>query len=1571
MASAAELVLLLKSDASGIESGMGKARGMVGGLVDSLGKLGLAGMGIGVVTGAVEAAVGSFGGLVSAAEAVGDAQARVNLVFGEGSQLSRGIAADAAEQANALGLTREAYISSVGALGQLATSLGVGQKASADMAQGIAELAPKLAAYAGVEGQVASDALEKALLGKTKGLAALGIAITDADQKAAALSLGIGGEPAKWTEAQIAQVNYAAAMAKTGAAQAAWADNQGDVEVSMQRVSAAIDDAKAALGEKLLPVLAPLAEQFASVLPGAIDAAMSVLGPFLDRAGEVASVLGSTVGPAMEILKAAFADDWSQAATDSLMKLNDLFGNQIGNGIMQAASAIGNFGGAIQAAFGGDASGALDSLGGSLFNLIESIGLLTGIDTTAIQDFLFGAAEDSGGGAWDTLASAMLTALDVGGQVLTWIDETVQSLGGWTTVIAAVATGLAAFSIISTVIGWVTGLLAAWASLGAGITAAGGIVGAIVAVLGGPLTIAIGAVAAIIALLAAAWINDWGGMQGKVAEVVGWIQANVVPAIQSAFGAVQAILSNLVAWWQENGAQVIAVVSGIVTFVVEQFQFLFNIISGIVKAGIALITGDWAGLGEAVGSIIGNLVSSWVHMFQGIISAVVAVFRGLWPAVKSAVSAGVAGVISWLKGEGEKMGSMTLQGLIDGIKSGAGRVLQALKDLASGMVKGFMDSLVMHSPSQLFVALGEFITIGLAMGIQKADQKAIEALANVVSKITSVATGLADFGKKLADMIVPTDSQISAAKEKYVRMTLILTDFIKSISYLGSLLPVSSMGQAGPGQIKTINAGLIQLSQAFPAIKELQGLGAENLLTGGEADWASRLSDMVGKIAGVWGGLADNMTKMASAVFPSDAQLQQLKESTIRIALWAADSLKNPTLPSVGAAEFAASMKSITDALSTVAGLNLSGIVVVADRELQTAGASLTSLATWAREMIVDWLVIMPDQKARAEFVAQLQEFAGLIKAAADIVKSADIGDLSKMVVLQVSDFGPVKDSLGRMQQLTTEIVQAWAKGAGDAAARAQWITDLKDFAATMGAAADILKISAIGEIDATLTVNIDAVRSVLSSIRDDLAPMIQELADEWARVNTEGDKATARMALFGGWLKAALDIAKATVVGELEASILVNKDIMLRILVWLRDDFAPAIQGISDAWVMAEKDAAAATEKMKSFSGWLGAAVDIAKASVIGELHANVLVNGETMKAILVWLRDDFVPAIQEIADGWSMSDKAGGEAAARMKAFADWVRAATDIAKSTVVGELHANILVNTEVMKAILVWLRDSFVPAIQEIADGWGETAKSAAPIVEKMNAFASVIKAATDIAKASDVGDLASATSTSDLEGRLRIIKANVLAVYNILGEIAQDITASEAEYRARIASAVGDIGKSFGDFGGGIGGIMELVESRLFGSDPTQSGLGHTQRTKGNRADFFASQIRDTIVRAVKAVQDALSGLSLVPDDPKVKALGQLGDAFSKLSGALTELATAKMPDARQLAAVLAATAALSGATALPGTAPGAGTGTGGGASGTGSLVTGDTINLYGNVVVVAETDDPKGLVEALKLALI
>jgi TP901 family phage tail tape measure protein len=95
-------------------------------------------------------------------------------------------------------------------------------------------------------------------------------------------------------------------------------------------------------------------------------------------------------------------------------------------------------------------------------------------------------------------------------------------------ILGGVAVGFAAFSVISTVVGWITGLIAAWGALSAAITAAGSVIGGIVAVLGGPVTVVIALVAGAIALLTAAWTNNWFDIQGKTAAAWAVIQPILV-----------------------------------------------------------------------------------------------------------------------------------------------------------------------------------------------------------------------------------------------------------------------------------------------------------------------------------------------------------------------------------------------------------------------------------------------------------------------------------------------------------------------------------------------------------------------------------------------------------------------------------------------------------------------------------------------------------------------------------------------------------------------------------------------------------------------------------------------------------------------------------------------------------------------------------------------------------------------------------------------------------------------------------------------------------------------------------
>jgi hypothetical protein len=74
-----------------------------------------------------------------------------------------------------------------------------------------------------------------------------------------------------------------------------------------------------------------------------------------------------------------------------------------------------------------------------------------------------------------------------------------------------------------------------------------------------------------------------------------------------------------------------------------------------------------------------------------------------------------------------------LTGIVDGIKNGAGAVYEAMKNLASGALKSFKDTLGIKSPSTVFAVQGSYTTAGYVEGIedgQKDVDKALETMVN-------------------------------------------------------------------------------------------------------------------------------------------------------------------------------------------------------------------------------------------------------------------------------------------------------------------------------------------------------------------------------------------------------------------------------------------------------------------------------------------------------------------------------------------------------------------------------------------------------------------------------------------------------------------------------------------------------------------------------------------------------------------------------------------------------------------------------------------------------------------------
>ncbi len=194
---------------------------------------------------------------------------------------------------------------------------------------------------------------------------------------------------------------------------------------------------------------------------------------------------------------------------------------------------------------------------------------------------------------------------------------------------------------------------------GAGIISGIAAVAAAIAALFNPITLIIG----VVALLAAAWTENWGGIQEKTAAALEFIQDVVLTALES-----------VQMFWARHGDAITAVLEN-----------TWGIIKDLFAAFSSAFEGDWENFGRKLRDV----------------------WEKYWENVKTIISS-----IDWWK-----LGSSVVQGIVSGILSGAGAVGRAALSIAkaaSDAVSGFWDS---RSPSRLFATLGETASQGLAQGM--------------------------------------------------------------------------------------------------------------------------------------------------------------------------------------------------------------------------------------------------------------------------------------------------------------------------------------------------------------------------------------------------------------------------------------------------------------------------------------------------------------------------------------------------------------------------------------------------------------------------------------------------------------------------------------------------------------------------------------------------------------------------------------------------------------------------------------------------------------------------------------
>lgn len=347
------------------------------------------------VTGATVAvaAIAALGtAAVDAASEAEQAAGAVDAVFGANAAAIHNYAAGAAD---AVALSSRAYEGMAAIVGAQLQNMGVAQEEVATRTDGLIRLGADLAAQYGGSTKDAVEALSSALKGEMDPLERYAIGIKQADIAARMAADGTDKlEGAAFKQAQTL-ATLALIQEQAGSAVGAFGRESGTTAQEMEKAKAKYDDAIAALGVSLLPIVADLAERFAglaeavSANPGALQAVIGVIGGLavavlaIKGAMVVASAATTAWGAAQWLLNAALSANpiglivIAIAAVVAILVVaynkSETFRNIV--------QTIGSVAGSVFSAIGGFISGVVSWIG----NLIARAGGIGGIFQSAMS----------------------------------------------------------------------------------------------------------------------------------------------------------------------------------------------------------------------------------------------------------------------------------------------------------------------------------------------------------------------------------------------------------------------------------------------------------------------------------------------------------------------------------------------------------------------------------------------------------------------------------------------------------------------------------------------------------------------------------------------------------------------------------------------------------------------------------------------------------------------------------------------------------------------------------------------------------------------------------------------------------------------------------------------------------------------------------------------------------------------------------------------------------------------------------------------------------------------------------
>lgn len=247
MGKSAILAIRIIGDATGAVTALEQVDGSAQSMQASMDK---AAIGAGIALGAITAVAVQAGAAASELE---QATGAVDSVFGTYAGRIHEYAETAAQD---VGLAKSEYSQMAAVLGSQLKNMGVDMDDVGGQSKELIELGADLSAMFGGTTSEAVGALSSLLRGERDPIERYGVSLKQADIDAQKMAMGLDGLTGEADKAATTQATLALLTQQTSAAQGQFAREADTAAGAQQRANASWEDAQAALGEALLPIMA-------------------------------------------------------------------------------------------------------------------------------------------------------------------------------------------------------------------------------------------------------------------------------------------------------------------------------------------------------------------------------------------------------------------------------------------------------------------------------------------------------------------------------------------------------------------------------------------------------------------------------------------------------------------------------------------------------------------------------------------------------------------------------------------------------------------------------------------------------------------------------------------------------------------------------------------------------------------------------------------------------------------------------------------------------------------------------------------------------------------------------------------------------------------------------------------------------------------------------------------------------------------------------------------------------------------------------------------------------------------